>query len=541
MLKKTFSAILFILLIFHCSLFAQRTIQYSFLNANNISTVFSNTGIFNKDPRTANTPGFEWPKGSGKFAFLSSGLCLSARVNGFIRQAMASYNGEFTSGYCIDSTPFTNSNLKIYKVSAGDNQNTNPDWANWGLMVPFGAPYRDVNNNGIYEPAIDTPGVKNAASTIFICMTDGFSSTHTSTEGFGGGTLPLYAEIHLTAWCYSQPSYNDMQFMKYEIINKGKRAWNGTYLSFVCDPNLGYPLDDYVGCDTIRKLSFCLNGRNTDSVYGIAPPAAGIVLLKGLSNKSITPNVDLGLTSFAAYNSFNVTCETNPANPLQAYLFMKGYKNDSSAWLDATNKIGNYYVKTKYCYSGNPEYNTGWIEKKGRVENCNRDSTGIFYSFNNYGNRKFLFSSGSDDLIMNPGDTQVVYLGQLVARGTTDINSVTKLKELSINAIELYLSGFVIGIRQISSSVPDFYKLYQNYPNPFNPLTKIEYQIINAGFVSLIIYDVNGRKVENLVNEKQSTGIYEATWDASNYPSGVYFYKIQAGDFSETKRMILIK
>jgi hypothetical protein len=538
---KSTTLVFGLLLFFVLSSFAQKTVQYSFLNANNISSVFCNTGIFNKDPRTANAPGFEWPKGSGKFAFLSSGLCLSARVNGVIRQAMSSYTGEFTSGICIDSIPYTDANYKIYKVSIGDNQNNNPDWANWGLMVPYGAPYRDVNNNGIYEPAIDTPGVKNAASTIFVCMTDGFSATHTSTEGFGGGTLPLFAEVHLTAWCYSQPSYNNMQFIKYEIINKGKRNWNGIYLTFVCDPNLGYPLDDYVGCDTIRKLSFCLNGRNTDSVYGIAPPAVGIVLLKGLSNKSITPNVDLGLTSFAAYNSFNVTCETNPANPLQAYLFMKGFKNDSSAWLDATNGIGNYYVKTKYCYLGDPEAYVGWIEKKGRIENCNRDSTGVFWSFNNYGDRKFLFSSGSDNLIMNPGDTQVVYLSQLVARGTTDINSVTKLKQLSINAIVFYLSGFVIGINQISSSVPDFYKLYQNYPNPFNPITKIEYQIKNADFVSLKIYDINGREVETLVNEKQSPGTYEAIWNASNYPSGIYFYKIQAGDFSETRKMVLIK
>ncbi len=130
--------------------------------------------------------------------------------------AAASYKGEYAPGYCINGVPFTNSNFKIYKVSRGDNQNTNPDWLNWGLMVPYGAPFVDVNNNGTYEPAIDTPGVKNAASTLFLCMTDGFTFSHFGFEGFGGGTSPLFAEVHLTAWAYTQPSYADMQFLKFD-------------------------------------------------------------------------------------------------------------------------------------------------------------------------------------------------------------------------------------------------------------------------------------------------------------------------------------
>ena len=91
--------------------------------------------------------------------------------------------------------------------------------------------------------------------------------------------------------------------------------------------------------------------------------------------------------------------------------------------------------------------------------------------------------------------------------------------------------------------MPEKYSLEQNYPNPFNPTTNIRYQIKNSSpkRVSLKIIDAIGREVETLINEKQSIGTFETLWDASKYPSGVYFYKLITEDYSETKRMILLK
>jgi len=81
----------------------------------------------------------------------------------------------------------------------------------------------------------------------------------------------------------------------------------------------------------------------------------------------------------------------------------------------------------------------------------------------------------------------------------------------------------------------------QNYPNPFNPITNIRYSIPYTENVKLIVYDVMGREIATLVNEKQSPGTYEATFDGSAFASGVYFYKLIAGDFSKTKKLLLIK
>ena len=83
--------------------------------------------------------------------------------------------------------------------------------------------------------------------------------------------------------------------------------------------------------------------------------------------------------------------------------------------------------------------------------------------------------------------------------------------------------------------------LFQNYPNPFNPTTKITFQIPKLSFVSLKIYDVLGNEIETLVNEGKPAGIYEVEFNGTDLPSGIYVYKILAGFFSQTKKMILLK
>jgi photosystem II stability/assembly factor-like uncharacterized protein len=97
------------------------------------------------------------------------------------------------------------------------------------------------------------------------------------------------------------------------------------------------------------------------------------------------------------------------------------------------------------------------------------------------------------------------------------------------------------GIQKISSLTPKEFSLSQNFPNPFNPKTTIKYDIAKLGDVKLIIYDILGREITTLVNEPLQPGTYETEWDASNYPSGVYFYKLINPDYTETKKMVLIK
>jgi hypothetical protein len=115
---------------------------------------------------------------------------------------------------------------------------------------------------------------------------------------------------------------------------------------------------------------------------------------------------------------------------------------------------------------------------------------------------------------------------------------------------ELYVCGTsaiyrfqnnAIGINGNGEGVPEGYSLMQNYPNPFNPVTSINFTVAKTDFVSFKIYDVQGKEIAVLVNETKTAGNYKIMWDASNLPSGVYFYKLTAGDFNAEKKMVLVK
>jgi hypothetical protein len=109
-----------------------------------------------------------------------------------------------------------------------------------------------------------------------------------------------------------------------------------------------------------------------------------------------------------------------------------------------------------------------------------------------------------------------------------------------IYAQRLNANGTLTGVKT-SAPMPDKLELYQNYPNPFNPTTIINYQLPISNWVTLKVFDVLGREVVTLVNEKQEPGKYEARFNASNIPSGMYFYRLQAGAFTETKKLLLVR
>jgi hypothetical protein len=147
-------------------------------------------------------------------------------------------------------------------------------------------------------------------------------------------------------------------------------------------------------------------------------------------------------------------------------------------------------------------------------------------------------------------------IAQFIARGTNNLNSVTKLKQLS-DFIQAFVdNGFVIGVNPVSNQIPGGFILYQNYPNPFNPVTTIKFDTPpqpspkeRGQKVKLVIYDVIGKEVEVLLDEVLNPGSYSVEWDASAYSSGVYYYVLRVSDasnplsikYTETKKMVLIK
>ena len=444
-------------------------------DANNIETWVINTGIFNQDKRDGNKPGFMWPKGSGKFAIYTTGLSIGTYYNNSLRLATASYKGEYAPGYVSNGAAVTDSRFRIYSIKKGDNAaGTNPDFAEWGNMVPFGAPYVDVNNNGIYDTG-DIPGIKDADQTLFVCLTDGFPETHSSSEGFSGGTEPIFAEVHLTLWCYNTQGLENIQFVNWVVINKSNVNWERTHFSVVADPDIGYPYDDYIGCDTSSRnkdMGFCYNADDVDGSgrpdeYGTAPPASGMDFFKspaiftgnvndslvifnppGSKNKIVKRGwKELGLTSFVYFTGDNggLTCERDPGLPIEAYRYMRGFKNDGTSWLYPAN-----LEPTKFCYPGDPVTLTGWSER-GTNQNTNQATVNNCYGAlggtvgaSPPGDRRFIFNSGDSLFTVAPGDTQFIVVGQFVARGSSNLNSITNLKRVDETAQALFNSNFSV-------------------------------------------------------------------------------------------------
>lgn len=101
--------------------------------------------------------------------------------------------------------------------------------------------------------------------------------------------------------------------------------------------------------------------------------------------------------------------------------------------------------------------------------------------------------------------------------------------------------GVTIGIEPISTEIPNDFSLSQNYPNPFNPRTNIRFEIPRAALVILKVYNSLGEEITTLTNEELRAGVYEVQFDATNLPSGMYYYRIAAGNYTQTKKMVLVK
>ena len=98
-----------------------------------------------------------------------------------------------------------------------------------------------------------------------------------------------------------------------------------------------------------------------------------------------------------------------------------------------------------------------------------------------------------------------------------------------------------VGIDPISTEIPEVYNLYQNYPNPFNPVTNIKFEIPKTALVKITVYDILGKEIQSILNENKEPGIYEVKFDGSKLSSGTYFYRIEAGNYTAYKKMILMK
>jgi hypothetical protein len=226
-------------------------------------------------------------------------------------------------------------------------------------------------------------------------------------------------------------------------------------------------------------------------------------------------------------------CIYNNAYSYEAYRLLAGFKKDSSSVWDPTYSP---YRKTKFCFPGDPETNTGWTNTKGYLYGC-ADSNFTLYSNGN--DVRCVIGSGANNFNVNVGETQTIVAAQMIARGSSYLNSVTKVKDLAAYVQNYYDDNF----HEINpvTPIPLKYSLYQNFPNPFNATTSIYFDVSQTASVKIVVYDAAGKKIQTLVDGTYPAGNFHYTFDGSGFPSGVYFYSLYINGDKETKRMILIK
>ncbi len=258
------------------------------------------------------------------------------------------------------------------------------------------------------------------------------------------------------------------------------------------------------------------------NVYGWNGGAYALVKFTVLNRESAALNTYMGM---------EIISQLDGSYGLESIEYLSDSKIISSYRLPASTYVGYKLLshdmptlKSFEWYSG---YNT---------------SNPDLYSWISYGQIDTLYDSGGDgavsvfgmDAVNIPaGDEFVFWVG--ISLGDDESEMVANMTA----AESRY--GVITNVEDNISAIPSDYELKQNYPNPFNPSTTIRFSVPQSEFISLKIYDVLGNEVETLVNQDLSAGSYEVQFNANSLSSGIYFYQLITGNYSETKKMNLIK
>jgi hypothetical protein len=427
----------------------------SYLNLNNISTVFMNNGISDVNTEQ-NTPRFVFPKGTGKSAVYQSGLLWGAVLNRPTEQdphvGGSVYRSGLQGGKIISQGVAEDPNLphvRIYRVrpdlypggppvdlsvEANDEGKTELeirtqyelDWTEW--RAQDGAPFYDVDENGIYNPNVDIPGIPGASQTIWFVAND----LNPSLTSFMYGTQPMGVEYQATYWEYKNGSILDnLFFRKYKLINKSEVQFNDMYISMWSDPDVGNSGDDYVGCDTTLNMVYAYNGYEYDLVYdNYPPPAVGFDLLKG---PTIQGNQNLPMTAAYYFLSSDPTLTdpvqgSFPEGAVRFYRFMQGRIGlTNEPFVDPITGL-----PTHFALSGDPLTGVGWID-------------GLQFGA---GDRRVGLASGPFNMAV--GDTQEVVVAEIAGIGSNRLESYQILKYYDV----LAQTAFDNGLETISSMPP---------------------------------------------------------------------------------------
>jgi hypothetical protein len=446
--------------------------RYSPFLINNVFNYYGNNGDGSYNKLSTDNEGFEFPKGGGKTTTFQDGIIWAGfhkgraiptmggsvyrhglqagkiltrgtattdpipdnptlaayrvfRVRPDVRPSTA-YNETLATLLSTDEVALTGRYESVTAKSLYDQYVL--DWNEW--PASDGAPYEDVNGNGIYEPAVDIPGVKGADQTLWYVANDLDSARVYNLSG----SPPIGIELHKTIWGYrNHRALTNTIFISTKIINKSGAPVDSMFIGQWADPDLGDAGDDFVGCDTTLDLGYVYNGGNSDMAYGASVPAVGFVLLSGPTVPgTATDSAIVGLyirrgvralrvSSFPWLTSGHVEYEDprqGAGGDAQWYCALHGLSTRScSPIVDSTTGW-----PSPFYANGDPVRGSGWLD-------------GQVYAYMP-GDRRMLLSAGP--FTFADGDTQEIVVAHLAARGTDRLSSVTLLKESATEIRDAY-------------------------------------------------------------------------------------------------------
>ena len=504
------------------------------LDVNNVFARTFNTGSLFYGNATINGDGYLVPKESGNSPIFASGFWVGGTVNGELRAAGSTYDRfEFWPGPLNEDGTLPNPDDcsaydRIYRVSRADIEDYEgggtpaTDLAEW--PVGLGAPTMDAAGDPV-EPtsmgqlidleAGERPAINDADQALWWVMND-VGNAHTKTL-----TEPIGLEVRVLAYAYDRPdAYDNATLYDVSLTYRGSETFEDVYLGVFSDPDLGDGFDDYVGSDPGRGLGFVYNASPTDVVYG-TPPAVGYDFL----SCSLGPDGEPTGAKVMYFINGGGLPTNDPGNGQGMYNFLQGFWGDGTPLTvggDGYNP-GSDDV-TDFAFSGHPpEF---WSE-------FDADGNG---TANSPGDRRFLMSNGP--LTLEPGDEQTITVGILWALGEDHLDSVDELKAAS-DFIQQDFDGCAF-VSAEDGAVPTGSTFGAAYPNPFAAQTTFDLAFEAPGRATVEVLDVLGRRVDVLLDGAVPAGPRTLTWSpAAALPNGVYFVRVQIGNETATRAVVL--
>ncbi len=360
-------------------------------------------------------------------------------------------------------------------------------------------------------------------------------------------TLSLTAWLLLVEFCYPQwvqtngPYGGDIR----ALAVSGTNLFAGTDGSGVFLSTNNGTSWTATGLTNTVVWSFAVSGTNLFAgTYG------GVFL--STNNGTSWTAVNTGLpTNANVYGGFAVSGSNLFAGTYPGGVFLS--TNNGTSWRGVNTGLTNTYVDALLVSGSNLFAGTdgGVFLSTNNGTSWTAVNTGLTNTYVNT-----LAVSGSNLFTgTNYGTNGGVFLSTNNGTSWTGVNTGltnTYVNTLAVSGTNLFagtyggvwrrpLSEMITSVERLSSDVPTHFSLDQNYPNPFNPNTAIEFSLPHFGYVTLRIYNTLGQEVTTLAAENLPAGRYKVEWNANGLPSGVYLYRIQTGEFVETKKLILLK